>query len=126
GRATAGVKRFACSDKIVKDKKTGLIWARSITLEKRDRNGAFELVNELNRSKYSGFNDWRLPSRAELETLITYAKELGYDGGSDIRRPYQLYSKIGFHNIMAGYYWSSSTYADRSNYSWFVDMNDGR
>ena len=117
--------RFVFSDKTVKDKRTGLVWTRDANLGRWDWNGAFELVKELNRKKYAGFKDWRLPSKEELETLATYAaKGLGYNGNSDTRRPYQLFNQMGFYDVQANYYWSSSSYADDAYGAWFVSMYD--
>lgn len=118
--------RFVFSDKTVKDKRTGLVWTRDANLGQWDWNGAFELVKELNRKKYAGFKDWRLPSKEELETLATYAaKGLGYNGNSDTRRPYQLFNQMGFYDVQANYYWSSTTYAYDANGAWVVDVYFG-
>lgn len=117
--------RFVFSEKTVKDKRTGLIWTRDANLGKRDWNGAFELVKELNGKKYAGFKDWRLPSKDELETLATYAKGLGYDGNTDTRRPSILFNQMGFYDVQGVFYWSSSSYAGNANDAWGVYMSDG-
>ncbi|PIR01644.1 MAG: hypothetical protein COV66_00530 [Nitrospinae bacterium CG11_big_fil_rev_8_21_14_0_20_45_15] len=57
----------------VVDKETGLIWQKSDSYHtlKKGLNWyeALEYVATQNTQKFAGFNDWRLPTRAELETL---------------------------------------------------------
>lgn len=73
GVANADNNRFVFSDQSVKDKRTGLSWTRDVNLGKMDWYGAFELVKEMNRKKFGGFNDWHIPSNDEFKTLTTYA-----------------------------------------------------
>jgi Protein of unknown function (DUF1566) len=121
----AGDNRFVFSQMTVTDKRTGLTWTRDADLGLRDWNGAFELVKILNKRKYAGFNDWRLPSREEAETLASYARGYGYNSASDTRRPYRLFNKMGFHNVQNGHYWSSSTNVTDIEYAWLLGMNNG-
>ena len=64
----AGDDRFVFSQKTVTDQRTGLTWTRDADMGLRDWNGAFELVEMLNKKNYAGFHDWRLPSKEEAET----------------------------------------------------------
>jgi hypothetical protein len=109
GAAFADDNRFVFSDLTVRDKGTGLIWARDANLGNRNLNYAFELVKELNHKKYAGYKDWRLPSFEELKSLLDFAKELGFaDGESTTHRPYHLFNQMGFYDVQAGHYWSST------------------
>ena len=121
----AGDDRFVFSQKTVTDQRTGLTWTRDADMGLRDWNGAFELVEILNKKNYAGFHDWRLPSKEEAETLASYARGSGYNSASDARRPYRLFNKMGFHHVQNGHYWSSSTNVTDIEYAWLLGMNNG-
>ncbi len=72
------------------DQQSGLMWVKNGTIidKKMTHEEAFHWVRKLN---YCGFNDWRLPSKCELNTLAARG-----DG------KYLL----GFINIQSDYYWS--------------------
>ena len=64
-------------------------------------------IDKMNSKGYGGHNDWRLPTRTELETLIEYAKK---DGWGDKEGHYVsdfLVSK-GFINIQPEYYMTNN------------------
>lgn len=70
GSSIANDSRFIFSEKTVTDKQTGLIWTRNASLlGSSDWDNAFKQVKNINHKKYAGFNDWRLPSKVEMETL---------------------------------------------------------
>lgn len=57
----------------VTDSKTGLIWTREDIWQKEGRwvtwDEAKEYAHHLNRQKFAGENDWRLPSREDILSL---------------------------------------------------------
>jgi|GEM_PF-324336 len=57
----------------VLDKATGLVWQKGDSYHQLKKGmswyDALEYVDLQNAEKYAGFNDWRLPTRAELMTL---------------------------------------------------------
>jgi hypothetical protein len=55
---------------IWQDKKTKLIWQREVTLEKFTFLNKSQLLERVNNSQLGEFNDWRIPSLAELRTLL--------------------------------------------------------
>lgn len=117
--------RFDFSRKTVEDKRTDLTWTRAADLGKLDWTGASDLVKRLNKKEYAGFNDWRLPSKDELDTLVTYAKRANYTGGADAFSPYQLFNQQGFNDVQNYWYWTSSPYKDNTTYVWVISMYNG-
>jgi hypothetical protein len=125
GAICADDGRFIFLDLTVKDNNTGLIWIRNGNLGRQSRDGANKLVEELNRNKYAGHEDWRLPTAKELESLVKYAKSLGYDRSP--KGPYKLFNEMGFYDVQSSIYWSSSTsiFMTFSGGSWGVSMDNG-
>ncbi len=95
----------------IRDNLTGLIWARNANLD-----GTKTWANAITYCEaltYGGTNDWRLPNRFELESLLDL-------GRSDPALP----SGHPFTGVQSGY-WSSTTYAFGADFAWFVGMFNG-
>ncbi len=95
----------------VYDPSLHLIWqdnseAKSV---KRDWEGAKRYCKDLN---FSGYNDWRLPTIKELETIVYYSR-------------YPDAYKKGFKNFTSSSYWSSSPSISVSSGAWSVNFNYG-
>lgn len=109
--------RFEKQGVVVLDRWTGLRWTTDAMpaefplpwLE------CFDAVAEMNRKKYGGRNDWRMPGRRELHSLVSFAAS----------RP-ALADGYPFENVFLGWYWSSTTYAHDTAYAWRVHMEGGR
>jgi hypothetical protein len=124
GSVFAEDSRFIFSEKSVKDKRTDLVWAREANLGDRNWNGAFELVKELNQKTYAGFNDWRLPTKDEMVTLLKYAIGVGYGCQPISNRPNQPFNQMGFYDVNAAIYWTSSNVTENANKAWSVNFYD--
>lgn len=104
-------------DQTIADKLTGLIWNKEANLMKTrdpsfDAGGYFDdaqdgavtwqhaldYVKKLNRERYLGFSDWRLPNINELRSLTN----------AQANQDAWLKSQ-GFENVQAKFYWSSTT-----------------
>lgn len=117
----ADEERFVFSDLSATDKKTGLTWTRDANIAETDMTweDAYKFIEKLNKQKYAGHSDWRLPTKKEFQTLLAYAESQGYT-----TRLNELFNKIGFINVQAGHYWSSSTFA-YPTHMWYGNMNIG-
>lgn len=62
------------NDKVVIDHATGLMWRQSGSGKLMEYSSIKYYINNLNSFKFSGFNDWRLPTIDELTSLITKNK----------------------------------------------------
>ncbi len=59
-----------------------------------------------------GYEDWRLPTRAELVGIVDYGR-------------YGLSISTEFQNANSGYYWSATTHVSYAGSAWYVVFTDG-
>jgi hypothetical protein len=109
--------RFAVTEEQVEDRLTGLIWPQNANPGDFPLNWqeALAYVSELNASHYLGHNDWRLPNRRELRSLISH----------QTRRP-ALPDPHPFIEVFANWYWSSTSAAQHPDHAWYVNLDGGR
>lgn len=79
-----------------------------------DQCDTAQFVLRANSEKLCGFDDWRLPSRIELQDLVNYGQV----------QPTSL--NAFFPNTKSSFYWSSTIDADDVKSIWAVDFNYGR
>jgi transposase-like protein len=72
-----------------------------------------DYINSLNNSNYGGFSDWRLPTIAELASIVNF------------KTRYPSINTSYFPKIMSAFYWSSTSDADYSGRAWGVYFNYG-
>jgi hypothetical protein len=118
----------------ITDNLTGLMWVKDgnlmITRDPTfDSDGtvndgkvtwqhALDYAEWLNSSNYSDHNDWRLPNRKELRSLVNYGQS---DTADWLNNPAQ-----GFTGVRADDYWSSTTCTPDTTFAWGVFMLNGR
>ena len=69
--------------------------------------------NALNFANYGGYADWRMPTAQELQSIVDYGRCI-----PAINTTY-------FPNGVGGYYWSSTTYANLTDWAWSVFFRYG-
>jgi hypothetical protein len=62
------------SEDLILDAKTGLMWQRSGSPNEKSFIGAKSYIEQLNKDKFAGFSDWRLPTIEELASIIAKTK----------------------------------------------------
>jgi Protein of unknown function (DUF1566) len=99
----------------VYDNATNLIWLKSANCsnDMLDWKSAFDLINKMNGEWKYGYNDWRIPSIVELETLTDMSQHSP-----------ALPVDHQFINVQE-FYWSSTTSMYDAYYAWVLYLKDG-
>ncbi len=72
-----------------------------------------DFINALNASNFGGYSDWCLPTKKELPTIVDFSS---FNPAINITY---------FPNTVSSGYWSSTTYVDNANYTWYMDFSGG-
>jgi hypothetical protein len=109
--------RFDVCDRVVTDRATGLMWNQNASPATFPMSWAeaFAHIDQLNRSGYQGIDNWRLPCRRELFSLISHQQI----------NP-SLPEGHPFSDVFPGYYWTSSTCRRLSDQAWYIHLGGGR
>ena len=113
----AHAERFEEDGGTVSDTATGLRWSRNANpfdfpYTWRE---AFDLIDAMNRSQAHGSDDWRLPSRREVFSIISH---------QNINPA--LPENHPFGNVFHGYYWTATPCARLPDQAWYVHLGGAR
>ena len=113
----AADKRFREEEDIVTDTLTGLVWTKNANIAEFPLTWkvSLDFIISLNHKNTYGFNDWRLPNRREMRSLISH----------NTKNP-TLPSAHPFQNVFLGWYWTSTTAAINPQYAWYLHMEGAR
>lgn len=118
--------RFADNnDETITDNLTGLIWTKDANTpgptscdpaSDKTWQQSLDHISCLNSNNYLGYNDWRLPNRKELFSLIDFSE---FNPSIPEGSP--------FDNIKSGGYWSSTSlsFDGDTHFARFIDMYNG-
>jgi len=95
--------------KIVTDNETGLQWQDNESVSMTWQEG----INYCEALTLGSYDDWRLPNRNELDSIVDDTK-------------YNPSTSPVFQSFESNGYWSSTTYASISYYAWVVNFRNGR
>ena len=102
------------SAEMVTDNLTGLIWSKDANpAGNKNWQQSLDYVKGLNSQNWLGHNDWRLPNREELSSILNR---------QETNQTTWLTTQ-GFGNVQQSRYWSSSNYAGSA---WTLYLDDGR
>lgn len=120
-------------DGTVTDNVTGLMWEKlsdDDTIHDKDTsytwvNAFASKITTLNSESFAGYDDWRVPNRFELETLLSLASGnlatySAFDTGC-----VAMCTVTACSCTQPDYYWSSSTSQYQSAEAWYVDFDVG-
>jgi hypothetical protein len=65
------------NDGTITDKATGLMWQKGGSSSSVENRGAKSYIKQLNKMRFAGFSDWRVPTVEELASLIKKVKIKG-------------------------------------------------
>jgi len=101
---------FAVNRQTVVDTRKNLMWVRNASIFGHPVTYANSnsLIEKFNQERYAGYDDWRMPTREEFETLVTDGKEAGW-GKQFARYISDFLTTSGFKNVQLGYYWTATT-----------------
>lgn len=128
------IGRFQIKQGIVTDSATGLTWMRcplGMKWEGKTCKGKAtsykweQALQAASGFSYAGYNDWRLPTIAELKTLVDKSagnERKGIPYINSVVFPRSICtSKAG----VACYIWSSTPSTESRNYAWIVYFHNG-
>ncbi len=109
--------RFIQTNGRVRDARSGLVWPADAALSEfpLDWAEALAFVRDLNHSRFQGHDDWRLPNRRELFSLVSHQAV-----NPCIAPPHP------FVNVFHGYYWTATTCARLPDQAWYIHMGGAR
>ncbi|MZH40601.1 MAG: DUF1566 domain-containing protein [Nitrospinae bacterium] len=95
-------------NRTIKDLQTGLVWQESYAYIETGNNiswyDAQEYIGKLNHEKLGGYDDWRLPSRLEIQSIYEIAKPFQSRGKTFI-----LHIDPVFEFSYGSCFWTSKT-----------------
>ena len=113
GNTQYGVNNFVDNgDLTVTDRATGLMWSKEDSGDGMSWQDALALVQQMNKERYLGYSDWRLPNAKELQSVVDYTRSPGTTSSAAIDPVFEATSIIN----EAGqtdypFYWTSTTHA---------------
>ena len=101
--------RFVVEGEVARDRLSGLCWPIDAALLEYPMmwQEALDAVATLNAARMLGYADWRMPTRRELMSLLSYQQT----------RP-PLPAGHPFVNVFASWYWTASSNPDKPDYAW--------
>lgn len=121
GSTAPGNERFVFRELTAFDYELATFWARDADMAgKMTWDEAGEYIRRLNKDSYAGYDNWRLPDKKELASVIEYA--IGKGTKNNIN---DLLKNAGFKNMKADYYWSAAIPENGTGLAWVLDMYNG-
>lgn len=124
GKALDDAADWGAGLRMVRDNNTGLVWEVkspkpgdiNFTGDKYNWKAAQDkFIKELNKKKYGGFSDWRMPNKDELRSILDYS------------RTNPAVDTFYFPNTQSDLYWTANTYNMQKPFIWglFFGLGSG-
>ena len=127
---SAKVNRLVMQEKTAVDNETGVIWMKNANLANkplpwRADDNVYAFIQNLNKSNFGGYADWRVPTRDEMGSLLSYAKKVGKYKVEKVETwPYQVLRNLGFQDVKDYGYWTSTRESNSEMY--IADFASGK
>lgn len=111
---SAKVNRLVMQEKTAIDTETGVIWMKNANLANkplpwRADDNVYAFIQNLNKSQFGGYADWRVPTRDEMNSLLSFARKEGKYKAEKVETwPYQVLRNLGFQDVKDYGYWTST------------------
>jgi len=109
--ASAPPGRYAITNTVVKDNRTGLLWQRAVDADSYTQADGVTYCSSLNLGGFA--SGWRLPTRAELLSIV------------DVTAVEPAIDASAFPNTPSDIFWTSSPDARSSLSAWVVYFTAG-
>jgi hypothetical protein len=113
GNTSYGINNFIDNeDEIITDQATGLMWSKSDSGKALTWKDALAWAQTKNSENFLGYNDWRLPTVKELQSIVDYSNAPDYNGKPAINTDYFHMTSITNEQGEEDYpyFWSSTTH----------------
>jgi hypothetical protein len=100
---------YALNRQTVTDTRTRLMWIRNANHSKKPITyaDAKKYIEKLNRDRFAGYNDWRIPTHEDFEGLLFFGRKAGWgDRLAHFISDYLL--TCGFTHVQSGNYWTAT------------------
>ncbi len=107
-----GVNQFVDNkDKTITDLATSLMWQKEDSQKGMNWEEALKYVANMNKKKYLGYSDWRLPNAKELQSIVDYSRSPQTTSSAAIDPIFKI-STIKNEQNQTDYpfFWSSTTH----------------
>ena len=119
---------IALNKKVWQDPDTGLIWQVEIYAPEDNKDAftweeSFEYAKRLNAKNYGGYSDWKVPSRDELNTLLTkesFRNSKSISGKTYIKKPLLESMSMKYQ-----WFWSAIENNNYSSFAWCIIFYNG-
>ena len=124
------VNRLVMQENTAIDTETGVIWMKNANLANkpllwRADDNVYAFIQNLNKSTFGGYADWRVPTRDEMTSLLDYAKKTGKYKIEKVETwPYQALRNLGFEDVKDYGYWTSNR--ESSSEMYIADFATGK
>lgn len=117
GNPDYGVNNFINNgDGTITDLATGLMWMKADSGKGMNWEDALAWVQQKNEEKYLGYNDWRLPTAKELQSIVDYTRSPSTTNSAAINPMFDMTSIIdegGKRNYP--FFWTSTTHVSANS-----------
>ncbi len=107
-------------DGTISDNNTGLMWMKKTAdinnignLDDTDKVSWVDAIHYCETLEFAGHSDWRLPNVKEISSI------------ADKNESLPSVPPV-FEDVIAGYYWSSTTITGNALVAWFINLYNGQ